>query len=111
MEESRMKTKQLKITAEIKKFFNDGGKVKAAASLVIDGVFVVRGVRLIDGSKGMFVSMPSYKGVDGEYVDICFPINNETRLQIFDAVTAAYEKALSGQNADNEAPDDEQESA
>jgi stage V sporulation protein G len=106
-----MKTKQLKITAEIKKLFDDGGKVKAAAALVIEGVFVVRGVRLIDGSKGMFVSMPSYKGADGGYIDICFPINNETRIQIFDAVTAAYEKALTGQTADDDAPDGEEESA
>jgi stage V sporulation protein G len=102
-----MKSKQLKITAEIKKLFDDGGKVKAAAALVIGGVFVVRGIRLIDGSKGMFVSMPSQKSADGEYFDICFPINGETRQQIFDTVMAAYEKALTGQSADDEAPDDE----
>jgi stage V sporulation protein G len=107
-----MKTKQLKIKAEIKKLFDDGGKVKAAAALVIGGVFVVRGVRLIEGSKGMFVSMPSQKSADGEYFDICFPINNETRMQIFDAVTAAYEKAQTGQTAaDEDGETDEQETA
>jgi len=110
-----MKTKTLKVTAEIKKLINDGSKVKAAASLTIEGVFVVRGVRLIDGSKGMFVSMPSRKTTDGEYIDTCFPINNETRLRILDAVTAAYEKALSEQASagedSSENGDAEQESA
>jgi stage V sporulation protein G len=99
------------VTAEIKKLFNDGGKVKANLSLTIEGVFVVRSVRLIEGSKGFFVSMPSRKKNDGEYIDICFPINNETRQRIFDVVTAAYVKALSEQTTADEAPDSEEESA
>ena len=92
----------MKVTAEIKRLFNEG-KVKAAATLTIEGVFVIRGVRLVDGSKGMFISMPSRKTAEGEYYDICFPIKNETRLQILDAVTTAYEKALAEQDeaADN----------
>jgi stage V sporulation protein G len=94
-----MKTKTLKVTAEIKKLFNDGGNAKAAVSLTIEGVFVVRGARLVEGKNGLFVSMPSRRNADGEYFDVCFPINNETRLLILGAVTAAYEKALSEQNA------------
>ena len=93
-----MKTKTLKVTAEIKKIFDNSGKTKAAASITIEGVFVVRGVRLVDGKNGLFISMPSHKTVDGEYIDICFPISNETRLLILDTVIAAYEKALSEQD-------------
>ena len=92
-----MKTKNLKVTAEIKKLFNDGGNVKAAVSLTIEGVLVIRGARLVDGKNGLFVSMPSRKNAQGEWYDICFPINNETRLRILDTVKAAYEKALSEQ--------------
>ena len=112
-----MKTKKLKVTAEIKKLFNDGGKVKAAANLTIEGVFVVRGARLVEGKNGLFVSMPSRKSAEGEYIDICFPINNDTRLLILEAVTAAYEKALTEQDAaenseiDGETDGVEQESA
>jgi stage V sporulation protein G len=107
-----MKTKTLKVTAEIKKLFNDGGNVKAAVSLTIEGVLVIRGARLVDGKKGLFISMPSRKTAEGEYIDICFPINNETRLLILDTVIAAYEKALSEQNAgSDDAGDGEQETA
>jgi stage V sporulation protein G len=112
-----MKTKNLKVTAEIKQLINDGGKTKATVSLTIEGVFVVRGARLVDGSKGMFVSMPSRRTQDGEFYDICFPINNDTRLRILDAVVTAYEKALSerenaedGGDTDDE-PDTNEESA
>ena len=110
-----MKTKTLKVTAEIKKLFNDGGKVKAAVSLTVEGVLVVRGCRLVDGKNGFFVSMPSRKTAEGEYIDICFPINNDTRLVILGVVTAAYEKALSEQSEANEDGEtdagEEQESA
>jgi len=113
MEEYHMKTKNLKVTAEIKKIIKDIGNVKAIVSLTIEGVFVVRGVRLVDGKNGLFVSMPSRKIAADEYIDLCFPINNETRLIILGAVTAAYEKALSEQETaaadDGEAA--EQESA
>jgi stage V sporulation protein G len=88
-----MKAKAMKVTAEIRKLYNDGGNIKAAVSLTIEDVFVVRGVRLVDGKNGLFVSMPSRKSAAGEFFDICFPINNDTRLQILETVKAAYEKA------------------
>ena len=37
--------------------------------------------------------MPSYK-VGNEYKDICFPITQECRKQLNDAVIGAYEQAL-----------------
>ena len=99
----------MKITAEIKKIF-DEGKVKAAASITIEDIFVVRNVRLVDGAYGLFISMPSHKNAQGEYKSICFPICNELRLQIFDTVKAAYEKALAEQAAD-EGEDEAEETA
>jgi len=94
----------MKIKAEIKKLFNGEGKVKAAAALVLDDVFVVRNVRLVEGSKGLFVSMPSHKNAAGEFKDICHPINNTVRAQIQSEVFAAYEQALLERE---NAPDDE----
>jgi stage V sporulation protein G len=90
MEDSRMK-----VTAEIKKLFN-GGKVKAAASVTIEDIFVIRNVRLVEGVNGLFISMPSHRNSLGEYKSVCFPITNDFRLRIFDAVMDAYETAISG---------------
>ena len=39
----------------------DADKLKAYCSITIDECFMVRGIRLIDGAKGMFVAMPSRK--------------------------------------------------
>jgi stage V sporulation protein G len=98
-----MKARSMKVTAEIRKIYDENSNVKATASLTIEGAFVVRGVRLISGRNGLFVSMPSHRHFDGEYMDICFPINSDARLKIHDAVIEAYEKALHDLEHDEEA--------
>lgn len=95
-----MKAKTMNVTAEVKKLFNDGGKAKAMLSLNLDGLFVVRGARLIDGAKGMFLSMPSRRDAEGEYTAICFPTNEDFRIRILDAAKAAYEKAIAAKAGD-----------
>ena len=61
----------------------------------IYGDFAVRGVKLMEGSKGLFVSMPSYKEGNGEYKDICFPCTKEAKAEFDKAVIEAYQQALS----------------
>ncbi len=41
------------------------GPVLADASVNLNGCFAIRGVKVVDGSNGPFVSMPSYKGGTG----------------------------------------------
>ena len=69
------------------------GPCRATASLNINGCFAVRGVKLMEGSNGLFVSMPSRKTQDG-YKDICFPVTAEFRKELHQAVLGAYEQAL-----------------
>lgn len=67
--------------------------IKGMASVNINGAFAVRGVKIVEGSNGLFVAMPSYKS-GNEYRDVCFPITQECRKQLNDAVLSAYEQAL-----------------
>ena len=69
-------------------------KLKAFASIVINDCFIVKGLRVINGSRGYFVSMPNRKQSEGEFVDIAHPLNNETREMIEKIVLDNYEKAL-----------------
>ena len=71
-----------------------GESIKGTASVNINGAFAIRGVKIIEGSNGLFVSMPSYKA-GNEYKDICFPITQECRKQLHEAVIGAYEPAIS----------------
>ena len=69
-------------------------KLKAFASITFDDCFVVRGLKVINGSEGYFVSMPSRRCNDGTFHDIAHPINNETRKQIEARVLDAFEQEL-----------------
>lgn len=77
-------------------FRPDDGNVIAVANITLDGVFVIRGVRLVDGRKGSFISFPVRKNKEDEYVDICYPITADLREDIH----VAIENAL----AEDEAP-------
>lgn len=69
------------------------GKMKAVASITIDGVFVVHDIKVIEGDKGLFIAMPSKKATDGEFRDVAHPINSETRDSLQKLVLEAYANA------------------
>lgn len=68
------------------------GKLKAIGSITLEDAFVVHGVRVVEGNKGLFVTMPSNKLNDGSYVDVAHPINTEVRQMVNQMVLQAYEK-------------------
>ncbi len=87
--------KHLKISdIRIRLVKKDDSKLKAVASITIEDCFVVHDIKVIEGTEGIFISMPSRKTPDGEYKDIVHPINTPTREMIRDAIIAEYEKAL-----------------
>ncbi len=65
-------------------------KVCAIASVVIDDQLVVHDLRVVNGDKGLFVAMPSRKLPNGEFRDICHPINTDARNMIQDAVLEQF---------------------
>jgi len=67
------------------------GKVRALASVVFDGVLTVTDLRVVEGSKGLFVSMPSRRNKDGQFRDIVYPCTAEMRQAIQQAVLGAYD--------------------
>ena len=80
-------------------------KIKAVASLLIDGIMSIEGFKVIDGSKGLFVSVPNHKGTimeDGVKVDKYFDdvrfIGEEgisISQEIKDAILKAYNSSSS----------------
>lgn len=65
-------------------------KVKALASVTLDGEFAVHGIKVLEGEASNFISFPSRRMANGEYKDIAHPINSETREKIQDAILEAY---------------------
>ena len=84
----------------------DEDKLKAFVNVTFDGCFVVRGMKVIEGNNGLFVSMPSRKANDGTYRDVAHPINAEFRELIEQRVLAKYDDLIkSGGTVDNTAAD------
>ncbi|MDD4211167.1 MAG: septation regulator SpoVG [Clostridia bacterium] len=72
----------------------EDSKLKAVASMTIDGCFVVHDIKIVEGNNGCFVPMPSRKTPEGEFKDIAHPIDTATRQQIDTSILAAYEKVI-----------------
>jgi len=70
------------------------GKLRAYVSITFDDSFVVHDLRVIDGTKGMFVAMPSKRLPNGDHKDIAHPINTEIREKIQNAVLDVYSREL-----------------
>src|SRR4030066_321201 len=60
-------------------------KLKGCATIVFDGCFVVRDLKIINGNSGLFVAMPSKKKKDGTYRDTAHPRNNGPGQRTFGA--------------------------
>ncbi|MBN1636799.1 MAG: septation regulator SpoVG [Deltaproteobacteria bacterium] len=83
---------------EVKVFpVKDNDKLKAYASVVFDNCFVVRDLRIISGTSGLFVAMPSRKRKDGTFRDTAHPLNMETRDKIEKSILESYQQKIASE--------------
>jgi len=89
----------MKVNAKITKIIDKpDSSIKAFASVTLDGYFAVHGVKVCEGEKGLFVSMPSTSYTsNGEtkYRDTFHPITKGSREALTQAVLDKYDEALS----------------
>ena len=87
----------MKIEAKIDRVLQSG-KLKAIASVSLDGMFVVKGLKVMDGKKGLFVSMPQevFTGNDGkkQYSNLFFPTTNGAKEDLQTAVLEVYRQYM-----------------
>lgn len=82
---------------------NKKSNCRAMVSVTLADVFCISGIKIMEGSKGLFVAMPGAKNKKDEWHDICYPITKEFRKVLGDSILYAYE-AL---GEDEEEDDDE----
>ena len=87
----------MKIKAKIDRMVNSGN-VKAIASVSLDGMFVVKNLKIMDGKKGLFFSMPqeTVPGKDGQkkYSNLFFALTNSAKLELQETVLQAYQQQI-----------------
>jgi stage V sporulation protein G len=67
------------------------GALRAFADLSINDSLLIKGLRVVKGQKGLFVSMPKQQGKDNRWYATVKPLNKEINSQISSAVLSAYE--------------------
>lgn len=69
-------------------------KIVGTAAITIDDAFIVHDIKIIDGDKGLFISMPSRKIKDKDgnekYVDVAHPLNAAVREQLTKSILDTY---------------------
>ena len=70
-------------------------RLKAYVRLTFDDCFVIDDVKIIQGDEGLFVSFPS-KMKNGQFKDICHPLNRDTRKWMEEEIFTSYREKLDG---------------
>ena len=73
---------------------NTDGKMKAVVSVTFDDEFVIHDVKVVEGTNGLFVAMPSRKTPEGDFRDIAHPISSSSRAKIQTRVLEEFEKSI-----------------
>jgi stage V sporulation protein G len=82
----------------------DDDKLKAFVSIVLDNCFIISDIKIINGNKGLFISMPSKKRKDGTFRDIAHPLNSETRKTMEDIILNKYTNIVTEEIQTSEEP-------
>ena len=71
------------------------GNTRAFASIAVNDLVAIRGIRVVEDSKGLFVSMPqSQDKKTGKFHDIAFPLDGELRKEFSRAILGEHDRQM-----------------
>ena len=71
---------------------NGEGSTKAYADIAVEEHFLVKGLRVMDGKNGLFVSMPRQKRKDGQWYDTVETLTKPAKAAVDRVVLEAYQQ-------------------
>ncbi len=66
------------------------GALKAFCDVAIGRAFLIKGVKVVEGKNGLFVSMPREQGKNGRWYETMVPMSQGIRDHLSQLVLAAY---------------------
>ena len=72
--------------------FDGEGSLKAYVDLAIGESFLIKGLRVVKGKNGVFVSMPRQQGKNGKWFDSVTAMTPQTKKEVDQVVMEAYEQ-------------------
>ena len=92
----------MEITDVVIRRLTDDDKMKAIVSITIDNEFAVHDIKIINGTNGMFVAMPSRRLSKGEFRDIAHPLTSKAREKVNKAIFAEYDRVMTQRASQSE---------
>ena len=86
----------VKIT--VRKYESSNSKTKAFVELKLDEVLIVKGLSLVEGKNGLFLSFPSSKGKDNKYYNSVYSLNKVWTSDLEKACIKKYNEHTSNSN-------------
>jgi len=90
MKEGAMATQELELAVKRVMKMNGNGTLKAFCDVALAGSFLIKGVKVVEGKNGLFVSMPREQGKNGQWYDTVVPLTKEAREQLSQVVLEVY---------------------
>jgi stage V sporulation protein G len=87
-----METNTLEIRVQRLYRFDTDRPLKAFADIIVNDVLLIKGIRILDGKKGLFVSMPQEQAKDKKWYESVRCLTQDVRDQISEIVLAAYKE-------------------
>ena len=69
----------------------NGNGLKAFADIAVNDSLLIKGLRVIEGKNGLFISLPQQQGRDNKWYDSVKCLSNNVREYISDIVLYAYQ--------------------
>lgn len=79
--------------------YSGSSKTKAFIDLNLDDTLVIKGLTLVEGKKGIFLSFPSKKGNDRKYYNSIYSLDKEWTQLLQDACVKKYNECNQSQQA------------
>ena len=78
--------------------FDGGGSLKAYCDLSISNAFIIKGLRVVEGRNGLFVSMPRQQGKDRKWYDNVVLLTKQVKQNVDRIVLGAYQQETSSES-------------
>jgi stage V sporulation protein G len=87
-----METKTLEIQVQRMYRFESDRPLKAFADIIINDALLIKGIKVLEGKNGLFVSMPQEQAKDKKWYDSVRCLTQGAREQVTEAVLSVYKE-------------------
>lgn len=82
----------MKVNVTLRLFESAKSTTKAFIELKLDNTLIVKGLALVEGKKGLFLSYPASKGKDGKYYNSVYSLDKDWSKKLEDTCIKKYKE-------------------